>query len=387
MEIILCVTGSIAAIESIKLARALKRVGINVKCFMSDEACKIIHPNAMEFATGSDVVLDLTGKIEHVKYAQADLILVAPATANTISKFTYKIADNSISSLLITAQGHDTPILFVPSMHDSMYSAISENIDKTKQENNVYFVDPKMSEGKAKFPDINDIVLESIRIANIHNDQADFLGKNVLITLGGTFEAIDPIRGINNRSSGKMGLELAKESYCRGANLKLIVGTVSVDIPSQIAKTNVLSSKQMNDVTKDIVNDYDIFIATAAVSDFEPISKIESKISSSLDLSLDFKPTEKIIRTIKDINPNIFLVGFKAEYNISEKEIIDEGIKQIESAGTDLVIANDVGIDGCEFGSDNNEIILIDKENTEKISIRSKKEISKIVFDRLRDKT
>lgn len=166
--IVLCVTGSIAATESIKLAREFKRNDVDVKCFMSDAACEIIHPNSMEFATGSEVVTKLTGKIEHVKYAQEDLILVAPATANTISKFAHKIADNAISTLLITAYGHETPIIFVPSMHDSMYKAIEENIDKIKQEGSATFINPKMDEGKAKFPSKEDIVLESLRTINLN---------------------------------------------------------------------------------------------------------------------------------------------------------------------------------------------------------------------------
>ena len=165
--IVLCVTGSIAATESIKLARELRRNDVEVKCFMSEAACEIIHPNAMEFATGSEVVTKLTGKIDHVKYAQEDLILVAPATANVISKFAYKIADDPISTLLITAYGHDTPIIFVPSMHDSMYKAIKENIEKIKNENSAIFIKPRMDEGKAKFPSKEDIVLESLRTINL----------------------------------------------------------------------------------------------------------------------------------------------------------------------------------------------------------------------------
>ena len=168
--IILCVTGSIAATESIKLARELRRNDVEVKCFMSKAACEIIHPNAMEFATGNGVVTRLTGKIEHVKYSQEDLILVAPATANTISKFAHKIADDAISTLLITAYGHDTPIIFVPSMHDSMYVAIKENIDKIKDENSAIFIKPHMDEGKAKFPSKEDIVLESLRTINLNKD-------------------------------------------------------------------------------------------------------------------------------------------------------------------------------------------------------------------------
>ena len=166
--IVLCVTGSIAATESIKLARELRREGMEVKCFMSESACDIISPNAMEFATGNEVVTKLTGKIEHVRYSQEDLILVAPATANTISKFAHKIADNPISTLLITAQGHDTPIIFVPSMHDSMFKAIEENIEKIKKEESAYFMPPIMDEGKAKFPSKEDIILESLRCINLN---------------------------------------------------------------------------------------------------------------------------------------------------------------------------------------------------------------------------
>lgn len=171
MKIVLCVTGSIAATEAIKLAREFRRNDIEVKCFMSDAACNIITPDSMEFATGQEVVTALTGKIEHVKYSQEDLIVVAPATANTISKFAYKIADNPISTLLITAYGHDTPILFVPSMHDSMFTAIKENIDKIKKEGSASFVKPRMDEGKAKFPSKEDIVLESLRLINLNKIQ------------------------------------------------------------------------------------------------------------------------------------------------------------------------------------------------------------------------
>lgn len=166
--IVLCVTGSVAASESVKLAREFRRQGIEVKCFMSEAACNIIHPNSMEFATGSQVITQLTGDIEHVKYSQEDLILVAPATANTISKFAYKIADNPISTLLITAYGHDTPILFVPSMHDSMFKAIEENIEKIKSEGSASFMPPVMNEGKAKFPSKDDIVMESLRCINLN---------------------------------------------------------------------------------------------------------------------------------------------------------------------------------------------------------------------------
>ena len=385
MEIVLCVTGSIAATETIKLAREFRRQGHSVKAFMTTEATKIIHPNALEFATGQEVVLELTGKIEHVKYSQQDLILVAPATANTISKFAYKISDNPVNTLLITAQGHDAPIVFVPSMHDSMYDAVSENVEKLKGEG-IKFVNPRIDEGKAKFPAIEDIVLESVRAVNLDrvnkgiadDEVSNIAGKNILISLGGTFEEIDPIRGISNRSSGRMGLELAKEAFIRGANLTVLAAHHEVSIPKAFNIVDAESTTLMNEKIDELIPDFDIFIATAAVSD-------DSKISSSYNLSLEFEPVAKIIQRIKKINEDIFLIGFKAEYNISEEKMIDCAKTQMREAGTDLVVANDVSHDGCEFGSETNEVILVSDE-VKKVSLNSKKEISKSIFDEISKK-
>ncbi|WP_295617397.1 bifunctional phosphopantothenoylcysteine decarboxylase/phosphopantothenate--cysteine ligase CoaBC [uncultured Methanobrevibacter sp.] len=389
MEIVLCVTGSIAATETIKLAREFRRQEHSVKAFMTNEATKIIHPNALEFATGQEVVLELTGKIEHVKYSQVDLVLVAPATANTISKLAYKISDNPVNTLLITAYGHDTPIVFVPSMHDSMYDAVSENVEKLKDEG-IKFVNPRIDEGKAKFPAIEDIVLESVRAVNLDKVnkglvENNIAGKNILISLGGTFEAIDPIRGISNRSSGKMGLELAKEAFKRGANVTILAAHHSVSIPKVLDVIDTESSVLMTQKVEELVPDFDVYIATAAVSDFTPISKEDSKISSSYNLSLEFEPIAKIIQKIKKINEDIFLVGFKAEYNISEERMIKCAQTQMKDAGTDLVVANDVSNEGCEFGSETNEVILVSNE-IKKVSLSSKKEIAKSVFDEISEK-
>lgn len=391
MEIVLCVTGSVAAIETIKLAREFRRQGHTVKAFMTKEATKIIHPNALEFATGQEVVLELTGKIEHVKYSQADLILVAPATANSISKFAYKISDNPVNTLLITAYGHNTPIIFVPSMHDSMYDAIEENVSKLKNEG-IKFLNPRIEEGKAKFPAIEDIVLESIRTVNLDrfeknsdlltDEVSNITGKNVLISLGGTYEEIDPIRGISNRSSGKMGLELAKQAYIRGANLTILAARHDVVLSKLFNVINTESSSLMNEKASELVPDFNIFIATAAVSDFEPIQKENFKISSSINLSLEFKPIGKIIKRIKEINPDVFLVGFKAEYNISEDEMVECARRQMQNAGTDLVVANDVYKEGCEFGSESNEVLLVSDE-VKKLPLNSKAEIAKSVFDEI----
>ena len=203
--------------------------------------------------------------------------------------------------------------------------------------------------------------------------------------MGGTYEPIDSVRGITNKSSGKMGLELAKEAYIRGADLKLVVANVSVDIPSVFDVVYVETSQEMNDAVLEFVPDYDIFISTAAVSDFEFRQKSDKKIDSSSSLFLNLKPTTKIIRQIKKINPNIFLVGFKAEFNISREDIICCARKQIEDAGTDLVIANGISRNECHFGSDNNEVLIVD-EDVLSVPLASKKEIAKTICDVISEK-
>jgi phosphopantothenoylcysteine decarboxylase/phosphopantothenate--cysteine ligase len=381
MEIVLCVTGSIAATECVKLARELKRQDFDVKCFMSEDACSILHPNAMEFATGQKVVTELTGDIEHVKYAQTDLILVAPATSNIISKFAYKIADNPISTLLITGFGYQTPTVFVPSMHESMYRAVSKNIAGLKQEG-ILFLEPKREEGKAKFPNINDIVLQALR----ETSEGKLRGKKVIISAGGTYEAIDSVRGITNMSSGRMGLEIAREAFIQGADVTMVNGRVDVPIPGLFERIDVISAEEMVEELTDILPDNDIFISAAAVSDFKLDGVDSQKISSDDDLTINLKPGPKILNMVKEINPNIFLVGFKAESNISEEELVISARKQIEKSGADFVVANDISIEGSGFGSEKNQVVIVD-DDTSSVPLSSKEEVAKKIVEKIIDMT
>jgi len=388
MTIMLCVTGSVAAVETVKLARELKRKGFQVKCFMSDGACDIINPYALEFATGEKVITKLTGNIEHVKYADEDLILVAPATANVISKFAYKIADNPINTLLLTASGYDTPIIFVPSMHQSMYRAVEENIQKLKKEG-VVFMEPKQEENKAKFPSVDDIVLQAQKATSAGGLE----DRHVLVSAGGTYEDIDPIRGITNRSSGKMGVELAKEAFRRGAEVTIITGMVEVEIPKVFNRIKVESSREMAKALEENLIDCDVFIAAAAVSDFtvaevgsvtENGSIVErgSKISSTSEATLKLKPAPKIINQAKEHNPAIYLVGFKAEYNVSRDELVESAKRRMRESGADLMVANDVAEAGAGFGSDQNKVVLVDDEIWE-IPLSTKEEIAALVIGRI----
>lgn len=388
MTIMLCVTGSVAAVETVKLARELKRKGFQVKCFMTDGACDIINPYALEFATGEKVITKLTGNIEHVKYADEDLILVAPATANVISKFAYKIADNPINTLLLTASGYDTPIIFVPSMHQSMYRAVEENIQKLKKEG-VVFMEPKQEENKAKFPSVDDIVLQAQKATSAGGLE----DRHVLVSAGGTYEDIDPIRGITNRSSGKMGVELAKEAFRRGAEVTIITGRVEVEIPKVFNRIKVESSREMAKALEENLIDCDVFIAAAAVSDFTvaevgsvtekgSITERGSKISSASEATLKLKPAPKIINQVKEHNPAIYLVGFKAEYNVSRDELVESAKRRMRESGADLMVANDVAEAGAGFGSDQNKVVLVDDEIWE-IPLSTKEEIAALVIGRI----
>ena len=210
-------------------------------------------------------------------------------------------------------------------------------------------------------------------------------GKKVLISLGGTFEPIDSVRGITNKSSGKMGLALAKQAYILGADVTLIVANVSVEISPLFNIISVETAEQMADAIFNVVRDFDIFISTAAVSDFKVVQYKNKKIDSESSLSINLKPTVKIIRKIKQINPDIFLVGFKAEFNISRDEIIYCARKQINDAGTDIVVANDVSNKDCNFGSDKNEVLIID-DDVLYVPLANKDEIAKTIMNVISEK-
>lgn len=380
MKIILCITGSIAATEDLKLVHELQRHGYEVECFMTEAAADIITPLSMEFATKNPVVTKITGYVEHVTRAQADLILVAPATANTISKFAYKIADTTVTTLLLTASGYDTPILIVPSMHISMYEAISENVQKIKNDNeHVYFMEPNESERKAKFPSRHDIVLEVERLTS----KQKLAGKNVLVATGATFERMDAMRGITNRSSGKMGVEIAKEAYRQGANVTLLCGIIHTHVPNVFERIDVESTSQMMDVIKEKIADMDIYVSAAAISDFIIDDAVENKIPSEEDVTVKFTQLPKLLKQIKVLNPDTFVVGFKAEAGVSEEFLIEKSINRMKKYDTDIIVANDILVENGGPGSDNNEVYLVDRDGYEKCPLDSKENISKKIIEKV----
>jgi phosphopantothenoylcysteine decarboxylase / phosphopantothenate---cysteine ligase len=348
--IIVGVTGSIAAVETVKLIRKLKRRGATVHVVMTPAARQIIHPNALEYASQNPVISELTGKVEHVAFlgkgGSADMLLIAPCTANTIGKVAHGIDDTPVTTCAVTALGSGKPIVIVPAMHLSMYSQplVKENINRLGEL--VHFVWPLLEEDRAKFADLDEILLRVERLLS-HRDLAN---KKMLITSGATIEAIDPIRILTTRSSGLTGREIAYEAFRRGADVT-IVHNSTARLVNQI---RVESANEMIDaVLAELDKEYDIFINTAAISDFT-VDKHARKIRSGQALHLELKNVPKLTDIVRAKYPRLFIVCFKAETDTTPDELIECA----RSIPVDLVVANDVSVRG--MGTNDNEIYIVD---------------------------
>ena len=366
MKIVLCVTGSVAAIKSPEIARELMRLGAEVYTVMTAMAQKIIHPYMMEWSTGNPVVTELTGEIEHVTLGgdhdeKADLILVAPSTANTIGKAAAAIDDTPVTTLLTTAIGAGIPIVIAPAMHASMYRhpLVMENMRKL-QSIGVEVLMPRFEEDKAKIPGTEEIVDSVVRMLTVAKDLE---GRRILITGGPTREYIDGFRFISNPSSGKMAVALAEVALRRGAKVTLVYGKGTAVPPISATVVSVDGTEDMLEAVVEALRtgEYDAAILSAAAADYKVSERKMVKTPSGLDnWTVELVPLPKIIEQVKKVDPNVFLVGFKAEYGISDEELISRAKKRMEEADMDLVVANDVARKDVGFGTDTNEVFIID---------------------------
>ena len=370
--ICMCLTGSVAVISSPIVARELMRLGAEVICVMSKAATELMNPALMEWATGNKVITKLTGAVEHVYLAgdrprsvgKADLVLICPATANTISKIACGVDDTPVTTVASTAFGSSLPLVIVPAMHESMYKhPILEKNERQLREYGVEILGPRISEGKAKIAKIDDII---DRVIDLLVTEKDLEGKKILITAGPTREAIDSVRFVSNKSSGRMGVELTKEASARGADVMLIAGECMVKLPNYIKTRHVISTDDFIKAVKDEIslNNYDFFISAAAVSDYKPIEYIEGKISSDNveELQVNMKLTPKIINVARKKDYNLFIVAFKAETNVSKSELIERAYNRLLKSEVDLIVANDIGREDIGFSSKYNEVFIIDKK-------------------------
>ncbi|MFQ6009888.1 MAG: bifunctional phosphopantothenoylcysteine decarboxylase/phosphopantothenate--cysteine ligase CoaBC [Candidatus Aenigmatarchaeota archaeon] len=337
-EVALCVTGGIASIKSPITARALRRYGADVEAYMTEASLEFVGYKALEWATERDVITHLSGYAEHTR--KKDLILVAPATLNTIGKAANGIADDAVSSLLSSSLGRKTKIVMAPTMHETMYNnpAYNENVKKL-EEYGVRFIEPRMDEGKAKIADTEYITSYVTRELS----DSRLKGKKVVITAGPTRGPIDNVRYISNRSGGKLGVKIAKEGYLKGADVTLIYGPGKEKVPHYIRRVDVETPQQMLDVCMIEMKEADAAIFTAAVLDYEPAEYTDKKIRSTVDnLQVRFKKTPKIIDEVKKAYRSVFAVGFKLETKKTREEIVDIAYEKMRKAHLNLIVANDL---------------------------------------------
>ncbi|MDF9745442.1 bifunctional phosphopantothenoylcysteine decarboxylase/phosphopantothenate--cysteine ligase CoaBC [Natrinema salsiterrestre] len=345
VNVALGVTGSIAAVKTVELAHELRRQGAAVRGVMTGSAGGIIHPWAVEFATENEVVTEITGSVEHVELCGydgwADVLLIAPATANTVGKIASAVDDTPVTTCATTALGADTPIVIAPAMHEPMYDhpGVLEAIE-TVEEWGVEFVDPRIEEGKAKIASEEAIVADVARAAG----DRPLEGDHVVVTSGATSESIDPVRVITNRSSGKMGRAVANACYVRGADVTLVHD--GPDVPYADVR-EVESADEMLAATRAACDDADALVSAAAIGDYT-VETSDEKIRSGQELTLELEPTPKLIDEIRSARPDLPIVGFKTETSGDEPAMIEQARTTLERADLAFVVANDASVMGAD---------------------------------------
>jgi phosphopantothenoylcysteine decarboxylase/phosphopantothenate--cysteine ligase len=353
VRVALGVTGSIAAVKTVELAHELRRQGASVRAVTTPAAEGIIHPWALEYATDTPVVTEITGEIEHVDLCGvegwADVLAVAPATANTVGKMAAAIDDTPVTTCATTALGAGLPVVVVPAMHEPMYDhpGVLDAIEQLEAWD-VAFVDPRIEEGKAKIATEEAVVTELARATT----ERTLAGHHVVVTSGATTESIDPIRTLSNRASGRTGREVARACYVRGADVTLVHD--GPDYPWATVET-VESTAEMLDATLDHAGDADALVSAAAISDYTVPEHGEKIRSGQEDLVLELEPTPKLIDTVREAHPDLPIVGFKAETEGDDEAIVEQARETLARAELAFVVGNDASV----MGGDDTRALLV----------------------------
>jgi phosphopantothenoylcysteine decarboxylase/phosphopantothenate--cysteine ligase len=362
VNVALGVSGSIAAVRVVELAHELRRQGAAVRGVMTDSARGIIHPWAVEFATENDVVTEITGRVEHVELCGregwADVLLVAPATANTVGKVASAVDDTPVTTCATTALGAGVPVVIAPAMHEPMYDhpGVLDAIDRVESWG-VDFVDPRIEEGKAKIATEAAIVTAVARAST-----ADTLaGQHVVVTAGATAEAIDPVRTLTNRASGKTGRAVARACHVRGADVTLIHDGGAVHYADTVS---VESAAEMRDAVLAAVGGgdgagaADALVSAAAISDYT-VATAPEKLRSGEPRSLDLEPTPKLLDGVREEHPDLPIVGFKTETTGNDDAMIDAARDLQDRLNCAFVVANDASV----MGDDDTRTLFVDRDD------------------------
>ncbi|MCI8771213.1 MAG: bifunctional phosphopantothenoylcysteine decarboxylase/phosphopantothenate--cysteine ligase CoaBC [Lachnospiraceae bacterium] len=386
--VVLAVTGSIAAYKIANLASMLSKLHADIQVLMTENATKFIHPITFETLTGNKCLIDTFDRnfqysVEHVALAKrADVVLVAPASANVIGKVANGIADDMLTTTIMACS---CPKIISPAMNTNMYenSIVQENLTKLKS-HGYLVIEPDVGllackdVGAGKLPP-EEVLLDYIRREICFTK--DFAGKKVLVTAGPTVEAIDPVRFISNHSTGKMGYAIAKTAMERGADVTLVSGPVNLPTPLFVKKIPVQSAEEMFQAVTAISAEQDIIIKAAAVADYTPEIVAEEKIKKmDGSSSIKLKRTKDILGYLGEHKmASQILCGFSME----TENLIENSKKKLEKKNLDMIAANNLKVEGAGFGVDTNVVTLICRDGIKELPQMSKEEVAAALLDEL----
>lgn len=374
--IVIGVTGGIACYKALNLIKELRRLGSKVHVIMTEASTHLVDARDFEKASGNEVQTSLFHpKINYVEYIKknkpikhislsdaADLFLICPATANVIGKMANGIADDLLTTSIAATTA---PVLICPAMNVKMWKnpIVQDNAKKLKKLN-YNFVEPEYGELACGYKGVGRLAnLTKItgRIGLLLKQRNDLKGKKVIVTAGATVEEIDPVRVITNKSSGKMGTNIAEQAFLRGADVILLRGHNSAEPNYNIKEETFTTVNDLYNKIKSHIRNVDIFIHAAAVSDFTIANRHDAKIKSNKELQLELAPATKIFEKLKKMNKKMLLVGFKAEHDVPKSRLTASAYSILKKADADMVVANDVGKRGRGFDVDTNEVFIVDR--------------------------
>lgn len=378
--VLLCVTGCIAAYKSCEIARALQKAGVRVKVCMTEHATSFVGPTTFRALTREEVAVDLfdnpSDPIHHISLAkEPDVVLVAPATANVVAKVAHGQADDLLTTTVLAT---DAPVVVAPAMNVGMWQAeaTQKNI-ATLEQRGFDIVRPATGylacgdTGEGKLADVDDIVARTL--VALETSQA-LAGERVLITAGGTREAIDPVRYIGNRSSGKMGHALARAARAMGAEVALVTASTQLSIPFGVEGVRVESAAQMLDAVSQRFDACTMLICAAAVADYAPAHPAPHKLSKADGelTHIDLVKTADILAEMSRVKGKRVVIGFAAETN----DLVRRARAKLERKGCDAIVANDVSRAESTFGSDTNAVTWVSSQGVEELPCTGKQALA-----------
>jgi len=384
--VVLGVTGCIAAYKACELARALMRSGCRVKVVMTEAATRFVGPTTFRALTGEPVSVGLwdvaDARVHHITLAEeADVFVIAPATANTVAKLAEGRADDLLSTSVLATEA---PVIVAPAMNVHMWrAATTVAAVRTLRERGVIIVEPESGElacgdvGEGRLASL-DVIVEAV-MAEVGRSQ-DLIGVSVLVTAGGTREAIDPVRFIGNAASGRTGFALAEEASRRGATVTLVTGPATLPDPFGVRTIRVISAQQMHDVALAEYPAADVVIASAAVADFRPVSpSVHKQKKTDAPCSIELERTPDILATLAAEKNGRVLVGFAAQ----TREVLASARGKLQAKHLDLVVANDVSSPDIGFASEANRVWFVSASGDEEFPVASKTVIARALWDRV----